>query len=114
VSGSPTFLQFNSLIDGNYTKTINGGALNLLFTGSGATSTSSPTENFFRLFGDMDGNRDVDVTNLADFPFFRDAIVNPGSLYRRFLDFNNNGDFASTAPGSNRAEFLRRDGFAQV
>ena len=97
ISGSTNFLEFGSLIDGRYFKTVNGGALNLLFAGSGVGGASS-SETFHRMFADVSGlppGSPADGrVNPFDTIFYNDTLSNPGgSAYRFFFDFNNNGAF---------------------
>lgn len=75
----------NSIADGRYilttdaTKVHETSSLHLAMVGN-------RTDEFFRLFGDSNGDASVDF---IDFAFFRDSLTNGN--YRDFFDFNNDG-----------------------
>lgn len=101
-SGSNT--EFGSLKDGNYTFTINGtqlvDALGQLVDGdNNGTPGGAFSLNFYRLFGDSNGDRSVTST---DFAAFR-GVFGTGSS---FFDFNNDGQTNS----DDFAEFRKRFG----
>ena len=89
----------NALIDGNYTLTIlssqvNGGLL-------GGDSVTS----FFRLFGDVNGDRSVDGLDLFGFRIAFGA-VSTDAHYLSFLDFNGDG----AINGADLTQFRKRFG----
>jgi hypothetical protein len=96
------FTEFGSLVDGRYTLGLTTSSMNLLFNGSGTNAVSAATTGFFRMYGDMNG--DATVTGV-DGPFLTDAINNPSSLYRAFLDFNNDGVVNNAIEGT---QFINR------
>jgi hypothetical protein len=91
--------QFGSLVDGNYTLTILG---NQVQNGSGFLDgdnngtaggdyTMTPGQGLYRLFGDQDGDRDVDGVDLFRFrTAFGTTTGNPA--YIAALDFEGDGD----------------------
>lgn len=79
--GTP-FLQGGSLVDGNYFVKITG---NLVLDTQGRSMAADQTVNFHRLFGDADGDRDVDN---ADFSAFRLVFGNGPSIF----DADGDGD----------------------
>jgi hypothetical protein len=107
---SGTRVAFGSLVDGNYQLTIDGskiknqsglaldGDLNGT-AGGNSLFGDQPSDKFFRLYGDIDGSRSV---NLADFAAFRSAFGSQAgqSAYRHAFDFDDGGainltDFAA-------------------
>jgi autotransporter-associated beta strand protein len=105
-------VEFGSLVDGNYRQTLNGNAVALLFGGSGVavdgdgngTAGGDRVHAFHRLFGDRDGDRDVDQD---DFNAFRDGFqVNSSSPNRRYFDFD--GDGVVFGDTTDRDEFNKR------
>ncbi|HXG08273.1 MAG TPA: autotransporter-associated beta strand repeat-containing protein [Gemmataceae bacterium] len=85
-----------SLADGNYTLTINSALVHDNFgqaldgDGDGVLG-GDRVDSFFRLFGDADGDRDVDRRDLALFrSTFRKRAGDPGFL--AFFDFDGDGD----------------------
>jgi hypothetical protein len=83
--------QFGSLVDGSYTLTIlanqvSVGGVPLDGDGDG-TPGGDYTFSLFRFFGDINGDRHVDI---ADFGVFSNSIFNPGNYIAAF-DFNNDG-----------------------
>lgn len=85
-----------SLIDGNYRLTVvdskitDGGGLNLDGDGDGIAGTSR-VDDFFRLYGDANGDRTVD---LIDFSAFRTAFgfSSPNASYQQEFDENGDGN----------------------
>ena len=100
IDGSPG-MTGGSLTDGNYTLLVNGSQI-LTSAGNQPVDANNDdlqggtrTENFFRLFGDRDGNRQTDN---VDFFFFRQAL---GSImgqpnYNAAFDFDGNGQIDNT------------------
>lgn len=78
-----------SLSDGNYRLVINADQVSA--SGNAQPMTSDATEEFFRLFGDTDGDRDVDTT---DFGAFRQVFgtSTAGSALAASLDQDTDGD----------------------
>jgi hypothetical protein len=83
-SGAGT--EFGSLADGNYTLRV---VASQISTG-GVGMTNDYVASFFRFFGDVNGDRRVDI---ADFGIFNLSYgaQNGQPAYRAFLDFNNDG-----------------------
>lgn len=119
VSGD--FISGGSLVDGNYQLRIVGAnvldALGNALDGDqdGAAGGDrlfgdSATDEFFRLFGDTDGNRSV---TLAEFNQFRSTFGRSegDSLYRDEFDFDNNGTIALADFNQFRARFGSTLGF---
>jgi hypothetical protein len=84
-----------SLPDGHYTLTIHGDRIHDDFgqaldgTGTGAVG-SDRSDTFFRLFGDSDGNGQVDVRDLLSFAStFGKRVGDPGYLW--YFDYNGDG-----------------------
>jgi hypothetical protein len=79
--------QFGSLADGRYTLT----ALASQISAGGQHMTSNYTfgdaQGLFRFFGDINGDRHVDI---ADFGLFSQSIFNPAN-YNAAFDFNGDG-----------------------
>jgi hypothetical protein len=92
-TGSET--EFGSLKDGRYTLTvlanqITFGGQQLDGNGDGTAGdnfTFGDSQGLFRFFGDINGDRHVDI---ADFGLFSVSIFNPGN-YNAAFDFNNDG-----------------------
>ncbi|QEG22893.1 endo-1,4-beta-xylanase [Mariniblastus fucicola] len=97
---SSEFVEFGSLVDGNYQLDIVAGKV-FSNTGHGIDTNSDgddsdsvtfgdvATDNFFRLFGDYDGNRTVNVFDLLGFrTSYRKSLGDAGYL----ADFDSNGD----------------------
>ena len=106
-SGGDT--EFGSLADGDYTLSINGTAilddLGVAVDGdANGTAGGNRSLAFFRLFGDTDGDRDVDGT---DFELFRQAYLGLIPLVT-YLDFNNSGSIVNDS--ADRTAFLARRG----
>src|SRR5262249_30180060 len=84
-TGSAT--QFGSLADGRYTLT----ALSSQISANGDQMTSDYTfgdaQGLFRFFGDINGDRHVDI---ADFGLFSTSIFNPAN-YNAAFDFRGEG-----------------------
>jgi autotransporter-associated beta strand protein len=100
--------EFGSLQDGNYSLSFNAGAIQgggpggPALTGS-YTSAESYTADFHRLFGDSNGDSQVDNTDLTAFnASLRTRIGQTG--YRAYFDFDNNG----TVDTSDQFQFQRR------
>lgn len=76
-----------SLRDGNYTLTILGSHVH---DADGNTALTH-VEEFFRMFGDRDGDRDVDV---FDYAYFRRTFEKDhnSSAYNAIFDYENDGD----------------------
>lgn len=89
------FAQDGSLLDGNYTLTAAGG---LVLDSDGRGMSGDFTLNFHRLFGDADGDRDVDAT---DFGAFRQAF---GDVSFAF-DSDGDGDVDASDFGQFRQRF---------
>jgi autotransporter-associated beta strand protein len=99
-----------SLADGNYTLLIHGDRI--LDSAGGAFDAEGDgvaggdrVDQFFRLFGDADGDRDVDR---ADHDLFRDAVHSElgDANYLAFFDFDGDGD----VDNRDKKEFNRRLG----
>jgi len=90
-----TGVQHGSLKDGNYTLTIRGDKVrdasgNLLDGDGDGLAGGNYADEFFRLFGDTDGDGDVDNADKAVFKSaFGKRSRDPGYLW--YLDFNANG-----------------------
>jgi hypothetical protein len=78
-----------SLVDGNYTLTVFSNQITGGINGGDSTST------LFRLFGDVNGDKTV---NLTDLTAFRNAFgtSSTDANYRSFLDFNGDGQINLT------------------
>lgn len=87
------------LVDGEYRLTISGTVLGI--DANGAAYGVDATDEFFRLFGDTDGDRDVDST---DHDRFFDYYENGERAY--LFDF----DAKPTKKAVDRAEFVKRYG----
>src|SRR5205085_1719943 len=93
--------QFGSLVDGKYTLTILASQVSNIaaLDGNGdGTPGDDFTFSFHRLFGDSDGDRDVDA---ADFGAFRSAFGG----YQLAFDFDNDGDTDAADFAQFRARF---------
>jgi hypothetical protein len=92
-TGSET--DFGSLRDGRYTLTalasqITFGGLQLDANGDGTPGdnyTFGEAQGLFRFYGDVNGDRHVDI---ADFGLFSQALFNPAN-YNAAFDYNNDG-----------------------
>jgi hypothetical protein len=73
-----------SLVDGNYTLTVFSSGISVGLSGGDQTSS------LFRLFGDMNGDKTVNITDLTA---FRNAFgaTTTDANYSPFLDFNRDG-----------------------
>jgi hypothetical protein len=110
VSGSQVVIRFTglgwvtagSLADGRYTLVVHAG----LVQGTlGSTLAADLTGSFFRLYGDVNGDGQVDSTDLAAFQAAyrsRQGMAN----YRWYLDYNADGWVDAT----DYYQFLRRSG----
>jgi len=95
-----SFVQSGSLIDGNYSLSVESA---LVLDNGGRSMASDYTLNFHRLFGDSDGNRVVDS---SDFAVFRSFF----GLGASFFDFDGDGQTNS----NDFAEFRKRFGLTLV
>ena len=100
---SGTFTEYSSLVDGNYELRIDAAKVRSVLAnitldgdddgapGGNYVLGDEEADNFFRHFGDSDGDRDVD--NL-DFLRFRQTfrISYPDPAYKWYLDFDGDGD----------------------
>jgi hypothetical protein len=99
-----------SLADGNYTLTVRAAkvrdALGRPLDGNGdGTAGDDRSVTFFRLFGDSDGDRDVDAADLdASRAAFHTSRGGPGYLW--YLDFDGDGTIGS----ADHREIQRRRG----
>ncbi|MCY2981380.1 MAG: right-handed parallel beta-helix repeat-containing protein [Planctomycetota bacterium] len=101
-----TRVSANSLVDGNYELQIYGSLFTSIATGSkvdaakiGHSSGSNDVfgdeavDRFFRLFGDLDGDRDVDALDNAQFkPTLNSTLVANPTIYKTEFDFDGDGD----------------------
>ncbi|MEM6472576.1 MAG: lamin tail domain-containing protein [Planctomycetota bacterium] len=108
-----------SLIDGNYRLTIDASRVLSLATGLALDGDSDDqsggdyqfgtqaSDDFFRLFGDVDGDRDVDR---SDFELFSSAFGQSQSQpgYRSDLDFDADGSIESSDLSAFRLRLQRR------
>ncbi len=78
-----------SLIDGNYELNVNGSLLGGAIEGSDFVWGDQESHNFYRLFGDIDGNRFVNVFDLLG---FRRTYLLTSSDPEFDARFDNNGD----------------------
>ncbi|MEM6473341.1 MAG: dockerin type I domain-containing protein, partial [Planctomycetota bacterium] len=105
-AGSTTGLR-NSLADGNYQLTILANQVSSPVSGEAMANNfvfgADRADQFFRLFGDVDGDRDVDP---SDFAAFRSTYrsVQGANGYESELDFLGDG----TIDAGDFAEFRRR------
>jgi len=103
-TGGP--LDFGSLADGRYTLTVSAAQVNGgNFDGDGDGTpgddfvlVGTPTNGLFRLFGDADGDGDVDA---VDFSAFRAAFGGSGATF----DFDGDGDIDAADFGAVRQRF---------
>jgi hypothetical protein len=104
--------EYGSLADGTYTLTalagkISASGLALDGNGDGATGDNysfGSSQGLYRFFGDMNGDRVVDATDLAQFrQTFNLNAANP--LYLAALDFNGDGVVDSTDLGAFRMRY---------
>ena len=95
----------NSLVDGNYELQIYGSlitsstgqkvdaAKNGNSLGSNDVFGDEALDRFFRLFGDLDGDRDVDALDNAQFkPTLNSTLVANPTIYKAEFDFDGDGD----------------------
>jgi hypothetical protein len=82
--------QFNSLADGNYTLTALANQISAGGTQMAANFTfgSVPTDRLYRFYGDVSGDRRVDI---SDFGFFSAAYLQGPGANVPALDFNQDG-----------------------
>lgn len=103
---SGTTTENGSLKDGNYRLALNGALIkdalgyaidadgDQLSGGSrlfGSGSTTTAVDKFFRLYGDYDGDRDVDNSDLLRFRTSQNRITSD-ALFLWFMDFDQDGD----------------------
>jgi len=91
--GGP-WIEFDSLEDGNYTLTVLGGQLadgyGAPIDGDGdGLAGGNGTTAFHRLFGDSDGDRDMDTLDMAR---FRRSFNGGAAAYLWWFDFDGDGD----------------------
>ncbi|MEZ6122106.1 MAG: Calx-beta domain-containing protein [Planctomycetaceae bacterium] len=79
-----------SLTDGNYRLNIDGDLLSVDADGDGAVGGIGQV-SFHRLFGDSDGDRDVDGRDLGNFRKALFARPDAPSIYSNVFDFDNDG-----------------------
>ena len=91
---------FGSLIDGNYEFVVNGGVLGIDADGSG-TAGGTSTTRFHRLFGDSDGDRDVDGRDYYNYIL----SLRGNALLRRLFDQDDDTNLIEE-----RADFFARYG----
>lgn len=89
-----------ALDDGRYTLTIDGSKITDTFGDAvdgnlDGFSGGSHVDEFFRLFGDADGDGDVDMTDFAMFRQARGSVLGD-SNYRNAFDFEDDGDVDMT------------------
>ena len=100
-----------SLADGNYTlttlSTITDAAGNQLDGDGDGSGGDNATDEFFRFFGDFDGDGDVDR---RDFSAFRQTfnLNSSSSSYNAAFDFDGDGDVDRRDFGAFRVNFGRR------
>jgi fibronectin-binding autotransporter adhesin len=96
----------NSLVDGNYELQIYGSWITSIATnlkvdaakngnslGSNDVFGDQALDRFFRLFGDLDGDRDVDALDNAQFkPTLNSTLVANPTIYKAEFDFDGDGD----------------------
>jgi hypothetical protein len=116
-AGGFTRGNFNALVDGNYRLTIDAskvrsGTIDLDGDGDGTAGGSfvfgeEETDNFFAFYGDLDGNRRVE---LAEFNAFRSTFGKPSSDpgYNPWLDYQGLGTIGLADFNQFRSRFGRR------
>jgi autotransporter-associated beta strand protein len=78
--------EFGSLVDGNYQLLVNGSHVH----NASGTMTGNVVETFWRLYGDVLGNRSVNDQSLTLFrQSLRSTVGSPN--YHNYFDFDNNG-----------------------
>jgi fibronectin-binding autotransporter adhesin len=101
-----TRVSANSLVDGNYELQIYGSLMTSMATGlkvdaakignsSGSNDVfgDQAVDRFFRLFGDIDGDRDVDALDNAQFkPTLNSTLIANPTIYIAVFDFDGDGD----------------------
>jgi len=80
----------DTLVDGNYLFLINGGVLGIDATRSGTVGGTQAT-SFHRLFGDSDGDRDVDGQDFGRYRLATMATPARPSIYSSVFDYDNDG-----------------------
>jgi hypothetical protein len=105
VANVTTRASANSLVDGNYELQIYGSLITSLTGqkvdaakngnsfGSNDVFGDEALDRFFRLFGDLDGDRDVDALDNAQFkPTLNSTLVANPTIYKAEFDFDGDGD----------------------
>jgi uncharacterized protein YvpB len=92
-----------SLLDGRYELKITGSKVSS--TASGATVDGDRIDQIIRIFGDADGDGDVDTSDLTLFYGARNSTT-AGSNYRWYFDFESNGSIDN----SDLTQFSKRSG----
>ena len=85
----------NSLVDGNYEVSIDAAQITTVASGLPMAADfrfgTAEADRLFRFFGDQDGDRDVDTTDLPAFgQAFRQNLGDPG--YNRLFDYLGDND----------------------
>lgn len=89
IGGSLQDGNFSLVMDSTKIHATNGGQLD--GDGDGVAGGARPADTFFRLFGDSDGDRDVD--NLDLFRFRQSfGLTSSDPNYKSYFDFDNDGD----------------------
>src|SRR5262249_44054908 len=106
LSFSGALSQFGSLADGNYQLNVDAGGVH---SGSqtGPTLAASISQNFFRYFGDVNGDRRVNAIDLAAFKNVRGRRPGHGGTIAAAFDFTGNGKLLDPAV---YAQFKKRYG----
>ena len=98
-----------SLADGNYTLTVDSTKIQTV-VGNDAM-TANHTDEFFRFFGDVDGDRDVDALDFNAFraTFFKAAASDPNN-FNDLFDFDGDGDVDALDFNEFRTRFFKQLG----
>ncbi|MCO8123765.1 dockerin type I domain-containing protein [Stieleria sp. TO1_6] len=104
----------HSLADGNYQLTIAGASVSSLVSGAVMAADyqfgTTPNDQFFRFFGDVDGDRDVDGLDYSQFA--QTFLQSLGSAdYNEEFDFDGDGDVDSLDFGQLSQHFRRKLNF---
>jgi hypothetical protein len=93
--------EFGSLTDGRYTLTVNASQVQSL---SGANLVADSVTNFHRMYGDVNGDENV---NGLDLGFFRNSFGTQSGdpTYLSYLDFNGDGVINGFDLGQFRTRF---------
>jgi hypothetical protein len=108
--GGPN-LNGTSLPDGRYKLTIDGSMIldnfgNLVDASNSGTAGSTGTINFFRFFGDVNGDGIVDATDYLAFrAAYLSGVVTPANS---FFDFNGDGLFTVVDLNAFMVNFTKR------